>query len=160
MAEGQHSGPYTAAGTIMDHARSAGKPTEQLLSEAEVQSAWQAPDLAGLNNDIGEDTIAYMLDLRDKVGPIGGHLEELYSQRKSSEIERLTSDMARHGVVSPSRFVQTDKLHNLMVVRTLALLAGHGDEERFMFFPLGMLTGSAGILAALQANGVNVAPRA
>ena len=160
MAEGQHNSAYTAAGTIMDHARSAGKPTDQLLSEAEMQSAWQAPDLAALNNNIGEDTITYMLDLRDKIGPIGGHLEQLYSQRKSQEIERLTADMTRHGVVSPSRFIQTDRLRDLMLTRTVAMLTGQSDESRFMFLPLGMLTGSDGLLASLKTKSIEVAPRA
>jgi hypothetical protein len=160
MGEGQHDATSTAAGTIVDHARSFGKPVDQLVSEAEILSAWQAPDLAGLNDKIGEETIVYMLDLRDKVGPIGGYLEQLYRQRRANEIERVTADMSRHGVMSPAQFIQTDKVRELMFARALDMLTRQVDALRFMAFPLGILTGSSGILAALDAKGVPVTGRA
>lgn len=156
MFEGQHDATSTAAGTIVDHARSFGKPIDQLVSEAEMQSAWQAPDLAGLNNKIGEETMVYMLDLRDKVGPIGGYFEQLYRQRRANEIERVTADMSRHSLVSLSQFIEGDKMRELMFARALDTLTQQVDASRFMAFPLGILTGSSGILAALDAKGVPV----
>jgi hypothetical protein len=160
MGEGQHNSTVTAAGAIVDHARSAGKPIDQLVSEAEIQSAWQQPDFVGLDNRIGEETVAYMLDLRDKVGPIGGYLEQLYRQRKAEEIERVTADMTSHGVVSPSQFLETDKVRELMLARALDMLTRQADEARFMTFPLGLLAGSSGLLAAFKAKGLTVVPRA
>jgi hypothetical protein len=66
MAEGQHAANFTVAGTIVDHARGVGKPMHQLISDEEIRSAWQPPDLAALNNSIGEDQIAYLLNLGNK----------------------------------------------------------------------------------------------
>jgi hypothetical protein len=160
MVEGQHNAAVTVGGTIFEHARSAGKPIDELLSDAEIRSAWQQPDLVALNGKIGEETVAYMFDLRDKVGPIGGYLEQLYRQRKADEIEHVTADMTRHGLVSPSQFLQTDKLRELMFERTMDLLTRQADETRFMTFPVGMLTGSSGLLAAFAAKGLTVTPRA
>jgi hypothetical protein len=48
MAEGQHGANATVGGAIFEYARSDGKPVDQLLSEADVQSAWRPQDLASL----------------------------------------------------------------------------------------------------------------
>jgi hypothetical protein len=52
MVEGQHNAAVTVGGTIFEHARSAGKPIDELLSDAEIRSAWQQPDLVALNGKI------------------------------------------------------------------------------------------------------------
>jgi hypothetical protein len=160
MVEGQHNADVTVGGTVFEYSRSAGKPVDQLLSDADMQSAWRPPDMAALNNGIGEDTIAYLLDLRDRVGPIGGYLEQLYRQRKGDAIVRVTDDIDRHGVFSPSRLLQTDRVRDLMFDRALNMLTQQADEQRFMLFPLGILAGPSGLLAAFKAKGAVVAPRA
>jgi hypothetical protein len=160
VGEGHHNADITAGGTIVDHARAKRKPVDQLLSEPEIQSAWQPPDLATLNGGIGDGSIAYLLDLRDRVGPIGGYLEQLYRQRRAQEIERFTSDMKRHGVISASQFHQSDRLRNLAFERVFDLMTKQSDEQRFILFPLGVLTGPSGILAAFKAKGATVARRA
>jgi hypothetical protein len=38
-----------------------------------------SPNLTALDKRIGQDTIAYMLDLRAKGGPIGRQFEQLYA---------------------------------------------------------------------------------
>lgn len=157
MSEGQHQATSTAAGAIVDYARNAGKPIDQLISEAEIRSAWQPPDLAAMNGKINEETITYLLDLREKAGPIGGYLEQLYRERDGNAIERVTAEMTRRGVISPSQFLQTDKVRELMLARALDTLTRQADETRFMMFPLGMLTGENGMLAALKAKGLSVA---
>ncbi|UPK06687.1 hypothetical protein [Bradyrhizobium sp. 170] len=158
--EGRHNADITAGGTIVDHARAKQKPIDQLLSEPDVQSAWQPPDLATLNGGIGDEGISYLLDLRDRFGPIGGYLEQLYRQRRAQEIERFTFDMKRHGVISSSQFHQSDRLRNLAFERAFDLMTKQADEQRFILFPLGVLTGASGILAALKAKGATVVPRA
>jgi hypothetical protein len=170
MGEGQHNenglpgsagtSLPTVGGTIFDYARSLGKPIDQLLSDAEIRSAWRPPDMAALENRAARDAIPYMLDLRDRVGPIGGYLDELYRQRKGEDIERVTTDMARHGVFSPSQFLQSDRVRDLLFERAMSMLTQEADEQRFMFFPLGILTGPPGLLAALKRKGAVVAPRA
>jgi hypothetical protein len=42
----------------------------------------------------------------------------------------------------------------------LDMLTRQADEARFMTFPLGLLAGSSGLLAAFKAKGLTVAPRA
>ncbi len=158
--EGYRNADITAGSTIVDHARAKQKPIDQLLSEPEVQSAWQPPDLATLNGSIGDEGISYLLDLRDRVGPIGGYLEQLYRQRRGQEIERFTADMKRHGVISSSQFHQGDRLRNLAFERVFDLMTKQADEQRFILFPLGVLTGTSGILAALREKGATVVPRA
>jgi hypothetical protein len=159
VGEGQHKADITVGGTVFEYSRSAGKPVDQLLSDADVQSAFRPPDMAALNNNIGEDTISYLLDLRDRIGPIGGYLEQLYRERKGDAIVRVTDDIGRHGVFSPSRLLQTDRMRDLMFQRALDMLIQQADEQRFMLFPLGILAGSSGLLAAFKAKGAVVAPR-
>jgi hypothetical protein len=72
---------------------------------------------------------------------------------------RVTDDIGRHGVFSPSRLLQTDRMRDLMFQRALDMLIQQADEQRFMLFPLGILAGSAGLLAAFKAKGAVVAPR-
>jgi hypothetical protein len=68
--------------------------------------------------------------------------------------------MTRLGVISPSRFLQTDKVRELMSSRALAMMKEAADQTRFVMLPLGLLVGSSGMLAAFRANGVTVTPRA
>jgi hypothetical protein len=160
VVEGQHNADITVGGTIFEYSRSAGKPVDQLLSDTDVLSAFRPPDMAALNGGIGQDTISYLLDLRDRIGPIGGYLEQLYRERKGDAIVRVADDINRHGVFSPSRLLQTDQIRNLMFERAQDMLTQQADEQRFMLFPLGMLAGSTGLLAAFKAKGAEAVPRA
>jgi hypothetical protein len=56
---------------------------------------------------------------------------------------RVTDDIDRHGVFSPSQLLQTDRMRDLMFERALNMLTRQADEQRFMLFPLGMLAGGA-----------------
>jgi hypothetical protein len=160
VVEGQHNADITVGGTIFEYSRSTGKPVDQLLSDADVLSAFRSPDVAALNGGIGEDTISYLLDLHDRIGPIGGYLEQLYRQRKGNAIVRVADDISRHCAFSPSRLLQTDQIRDIMFERALDMLTQQADEQRFMLFPLGILAGSTGLLAAFKAKGAVVAPRA
>jgi hypothetical protein len=75
-------------------------------------------------------------------------------------IVRVTDDIDRRGVFAPSRVLQTDRVHELVFDRAPNMLTQQADEQRFMLFPLGILAGSSGLLAAFKAKGAMVAPRA
>jgi hypothetical protein len=47
----------------------------------------------------------------------------------------VTDDIDRHGVFSPSRLLQTDRVRDLMFDRALNMLTQH---SAFTLFPLGM----------------------
>jgi hypothetical protein len=51
-------------------------------------------------------------------------------------------------------------MRDLMFERALNMLIRQADEQRFILFPLGILAGSSGLLAAFKAKGAVVAPRA
>lgn len=169
MAEGQHnqnglpgSGGRSlpsAGGTIVDYARSLGRPVDQLLSDADVRSAYRPLDLATWSSIAGADSIACLLDLRDRVGPVGGYLEEQYRRRNVEEIMRITANLHRHGVFDAARVMQTGRLRELLLERALGMLTQQADELRFMLFPLGILAGRSGLLAAFASKGAVVAPR-
>lgn len=154
MSEGRQ-GSGTLGGAILDYARSLGRPVDELLSAAE--SAWRAPDMTTLNS---EDAISYLLNLRDRLGPIGGYLERLYRQRKGEEMVRMMADMNHHGAFSLSQLLQNDRTRGILSERALNMLTQQADEECFMLLPLDMVAGPSGLLAALKMNGVVVAPRA
>jgi hypothetical protein len=98
--------------------------------------------------------------MRDRVGPLGGYFEQLYRQRKGEEIVRVTEDMNRHGVLSPSHLLETDRMRDMMFDRAFNLLTEQADEQRFMLFPLGILVGPSGLLAQFKMKGATVAPLA
>ena len=98
--------------------------------------------------------------MRDRVGPLGGYLEQLYRQRKGEEIVRVTEDMSRHGVLSPSHLLQTDRMRDMMFDRAFNVLTQQADEQCFMLFPLGFLAGPSGLLTAFKTKGATVAPLA
>jgi len=68
--------------------------------------------------------------------------------------------MSSHGVISPSKFLQTDSVQSLMFDRALTMLTQQTDDTRFMLLALGLVAGPSGMLAAFKAKGVTVAPLA
>lgn len=164
VGEGGHNpdpGAGFVGGDIFNFVRSLGKPIDQLVSDAEVRSGWHPPSLVALNNSVGEDVITYLLDLRDRVGPIGSYLEQLYGQRRGEEWVRVQADITRHGGFATMLFGQwAYHLSDLLKERAASTLMQGADEERFMFFELYPLVRPSGLLAALKAKGAVVAPRA
>jgi hypothetical protein len=130
----------------------------QLLTADEVAGAFQAADLAAVNAKIGEEQITYLLQLRQGVGPIGGHLEQLYRARQSEEINRFTADINAHGVPSLSELISGEPLKALMLERATQMLSGQSSDTALLLLPIGVLTGTNGLLAALKAHGVTVTP--
>ena len=158
MSEGQHPSNPSIGGTIVGYAAAHGHPMRQLLTNDEVAGTYQAPDLAAVNARIGEGQITYLLQLRQRFGPIGGHLEQLYRARQSEEIDRFTADIDKHGVPSLSALISGDRLRALIVDRATRMLSDRPSDTALLLLPLGVLTGPNGLLAALEARGVAVTP--
>jgi hypothetical protein len=156
MAEGQTPPNPTVGGTIFEHAQQLGRPSMVLIADDQLSSLYVAPDLAALNGKIGQDTIAYMLGLRDEDGPIGRHFEQLYASRKAGEIHRLGAELDKHGIFTPSRLLQTDKLKQLLADKVEATLKAKDMASAFVLMPLDTLTGGDGIVAALRGRGNTV----
>jgi hypothetical protein len=57
-----------------------------LISDTELHGMASPPNLTALDKRIGQDTIAYMLDLRAKGGPIGRQFEQLYAARRGGDM--------------------------------------------------------------------------
>lgn len=160
LGEGQTPSLPTAAGVIAEQGRTLNRRVAILVSDAEAQGCWNPPDMAALNGSIDEAKIQYLLDLRQQVGPIGAHLETLYRERRGEEINRFTSDIRMHGIVSPTSFLSADKMRPLLFARLVKAMSAPETADAFMFLPLGLLTGADGILAQLRASGNATTPLA
>src|SRR5262249_28280267 len=75
MSEGQTPPNPSVGGTIFSHAEQQGRPSSVLVSDDELRAAFVPPDLAALDKRIGQDTVQYLLELRDKDGAIGAQFE-------------------------------------------------------------------------------------
>ncbi|MBV9970050.1 MAG: hypothetical protein JO228_08705, partial [Xanthobacteraceae bacterium] len=63
MAEGETPPNPTVGGTIVESALELGRPSMALISDTELRSMVFSPNLTVLDKRIGQDTIAYLLDL-------------------------------------------------------------------------------------------------
>ena len=83
MAEGQTKPAMpSVGGVIVDRAKGLNRPITALLARHEVEALQKPVDLVALNEAIDENVIAFMLEVRERFGPIGGHCETLYRERK------------------------------------------------------------------------------
>jgi hypothetical protein len=71
MGEGQTPPNPAVGGAIVEGALKLGRPSMVLISDIELRGMVFSPNLTALDKRIGQDTIAYMLDLRAKGGPAG-----------------------------------------------------------------------------------------
>jgi hypothetical protein len=159
MGEGQTSPDPYLADVLARHSRLRGRPVAFLISEKEMREQfWRPPDIAALNRLIDEPKIAYLLDLRRRVGPIGAHLEQLYRARRGEEIYRFTADIVRQGIPDLSTFFEEDGSRELAFDRLVGLLDSADAPASFVVLGLGLLTGDKGVLAKLRARGFTVTP--
>jgi hypothetical protein len=159
MGEGQSPGNPSVGGTIAENAQARNKPVSYLLSPADLQLAAVTPDLPAIDQRIDDKIVTYLLDLRDKVGPIGKHYETLYAERRSADIVQLNAVVHQHGVPGLSEMggVSVQKIEALLIERTRAALM-KPDDKTFMMLPLGTLCRDNGILATLRQDGVKITP--
>jgi hypothetical protein len=159
IGEGQSPSNPSVGGTIAERAQAANKPMSYLLSSSDLQSTTVRPDLRAVDEQIDGKVVTWLLDLRDRVGPVGKHYETLYAERRAADIVRLNADMRRHGVPGLSEMsgVSAQKIEALLIERTRAALK-KPNGKIFMMLPLGTLCRDDGILAALRQDGVTLAP--
>lgn len=171
IGEGQTPTPPnpTVGGTILEHAQQQARPWAVLISDAELRSMYHPPDQAARDNRIGQDTIAYILELRAKGGPIGRQFEELYAARRGGDVHRLADDLTRRGVFTPGDLFNPDFIKAILtgrleaalkakeadsvIGRLVGALNGKEADSAFVLLPLGSLLGKDGIIAALRAKG-------
>ena len=156
MAEGQTPPNPTVGGTIAEHALHQGRPSTILISDAELRGMVLPPNWTVLDKRIGQDTIAYMLDLRAKGGPIGRQFEQLYAARRGGEIHSLAAGLSKRGAFSPAQALASDMIMAILAGRVEAALKGEEAASAFVLLPLDALLGEGGIVAALRKRGNRV----
>ena len=114
MAEGQTPPNPAVGGTIVDGALKLGRPSMALISDVELGGMVFSPNLTALDKRIGQDTIAYMLDLRAKGGQIGRQFEQLYAARRGGDIHSLSAELIKRGVFVPSQMLNSDAIKYLL----------------------------------------------
>jgi len=155
LSEGQHFfGPDAPSIglELANYGLSIGRAVKTLVSDGEMRSM-QKPLTLEIVNSVGPDSIAYLLDLRRRVGPIGGYLDELYKARKSAEIAILGEEIAAKGIFTPTDFMDADRIRALFVERIANLPAG---TNAFAILPIGLLSGPYSLLAELRSRGAEV----
>jgi hypothetical protein len=139
MTEGQTPPNPTVGGTIVEHALQAGRLSTILISDAELRGMVFPPNLTAFDKRFGQDTIAYMLDLRAKDGPIGRQFEQLYAARRGGDIHSLAADLSKRGVFSPAQAFQSDGIKAILTGRLEATLKRNGADSAFVLLPLDTL---------------------
>jgi len=91
---------------------------------------------------IDENVIAFMLEARERFGPIGGHCETLYRERKGEELYTFVKSLAERGVPEMGMFLEGDAAREMFVARLPVALASHAaSPPTFCLLPIGVLTG-------------------
>lgn len=155
-AEGRTPPNPTVGGTIVEAALKLGRPSMVLISDTELHGMVFAPNLTAFEKRIGQDTLAYMLDLRAKGGPVGRQFEQLYAARRGGDIHSLSAEFIKHGAFVPSQILNSDAIKYLLGSRLEAALKKDAADSAFILMPLDALVGDDGIVAALRKRGNSV----
>ncbi|WP_337268712.1 hypothetical protein [Oryzifoliimicrobium ureilyticus] len=155
--EGEGAQPVTAATPtvgleLVNYGVSLRRPVTTLLSEKDVLGFAHVLSLDTVKS-VGPQAILYLLDLRRRVGPIGAYLQNLYRSRQTGELDKVSREIKAHTHFSLSDLVDAERLKALLVERIGMLPAG---TSAFLTVPIGIITGPASILDALQAQGAEV----
>lgn len=158
LEEGASSEPPPLGGVLADHAGFLGRPGAELISEEEFrQRIFHPPDIVTQNQLIGEPEIAFLLDLRQRVGPIGAHLDQLYRGRRIAELMQLTAEVDRRRL-SPLTDFMNEAMYRHMLLGRLTSFLGLADAPIFVALPIKVLPGPGGILSLLRARGSTLTP--
>jgi hypothetical protein len=156
MGEGQTPPNPSVGGTIVENAVKSGRPALVLISDVELRGMVLPPNLTALDQKISQDSIAYLLDLRAKGGPIGRQFEQLYAARRGGDIHTLAAELIKRGAFTPSQMLNSDAIKYLLGSRLEATLKKDANASAFVLMPLDALIGDGGILAALRKSGNSV----
>jgi hypothetical protein len=151
MGEGQHPLVPSVDSMITDHVRFSGKPVSSLMSDEDLKSIWSPPDARALKS-VGAHQISYLLKRRRQLGPIGGYMETLYTQRRAPEITQLRNEIAKEGVVNPLGPLAGPQFKALLLERVLKI----DSETNFLLLPLAILLGDDGILQLMKSSGFQI----
>ena len=153
--EGQTKPVPSVGGVIMDRAKALHLPVTTLLATSEVEKLRKPVDLVTLNKAVDEKVIAFMLDVRREVGPIGRHCEHLYSERRAEELHAFARSMREHGVPESQTFFEGETIRELLLTRLPAALSSQAaDAPAFCFLPIGVISGPDGLLATSRRRGM------
>jgi hypothetical protein len=153
--EGQTKPVPSVGGVIMDRAKALHLPVTTLLATNEVEKFRKPLDLVTLNKAVDEKLIAFMLDVRRQVGPIGKHCEDLYRERRAEELHAFARSMSEHGVPESQIFFEGETIRELLLTRlTAALSSQAAAAPAFCFLPIGVVSGPEGLLATSRRRGM------
>jgi len=156
--EGQTKPMPSVGGVIVSRAKALGRPVAPLLGADEVAKLRKPVTLDQLDAAIDEKSIAFLLDLRRKAGPIGAHCEKLYLARQGEDLSVFTKGVADHGMPGPASFIDEQAIREMLFARIPGALAQKSaNQQTFFVLPLGILTGPDGLLKRLNAQGISTA---
>ena len=160
-AEGQTNPVPSVGGVIVDRAKALGRPMTVLLEASDVEHLRKPVDFARINQSVDGATIEFLLDARQRVGPIGAYCERLYRERKGEELQRFAKSMSDHGVPESQTYLDGEAAREMLLARLLTALRGaQSDDLVFFLLPIGMLSGPKSVLTALRDQGAHTTPLA
>ena len=156
QGEGETPPQPSVGGTIAEALQKTGQPFRCLLTPQEYVAGYSTPDLAALDRTIDADVVAFLLDQRDRVGPLGRYQEKLYVAQKIGDLARFTDDLRAHGVPSFKDYsgLAADRVEALIVERSLQTIQATAVPQ-FVMVPVAVLTGEQGVLARGRAAGLS-----
>jgi hypothetical protein len=155
-AEGQTNPVPSVGGVIVERAKAVGGPMTVLLGASDVEHLRKPVDFARIDQSVDAATIEFLLDARQRVGPIGAHCERLYRDRNGEELQRFAQTMREHGVPESPSYFDGEAAREMLLARLpAALRSQQSDDSAFCLLPIGMLTGPKSILATLRDRGAH-----
>jgi hypothetical protein len=109
----------SVGGAIVDRAKGLHLSVTALLARSEVEKLQKPVDLVALNNTVDEKMIAFLLDVRRQVGPIGRHCETIYRERKGEELYQFVKSLGEHGVPESQTFLEGEAGREWGAARTI-----------------------------------------
>jgi hypothetical protein len=160
-AEGQTNPVPSVGGVIVDQAKALGRPMTVLLEASDIEHLRKPVDFARINQSVDGATIEFLLDARQRVGPIGAYCERLYRERKGEELQRFAKSMSDHGVPESQTYLDGEAAREMLLARLpAALRSKQPDDLAFCLLPIGMLSGPKSILITLRDQGAHTTPLA
>jgi hypothetical protein len=160
-AEGQTKPLPSVGGVIVDRAKALGRPMTVLLDASDVEHLRKPIDFVRINERVDAATIEFLLEARQRVGPIGAYCERLYRERRGEELNRFAKSMNDHGVPESETYFDSEAGREMLLARfPPALRSTRSDDLAFCLLPIGMLSGSKSILTALRDQGAHTTPLA
>ena len=160
-AEGQTNPVPSVGGVIVERAKALGRPMTVLLEASDLEHLRKPVDFARVNERVDGATIQFLLEARQRVGPIGAYCERLYRERKGEELERFAKSMGDHGVPESQTYFDGEAAREMLSARfPTALRSTQSDDLAFCLLPIGMLSGPKSILATLRDQGAHATPLA